>query len=213
MPRPPSPDDGEHQETVEISSDEEDQEDDESSPMVRESQNDQGAGDTETGDPDVDMDEVNADEEGQPSEAKKRRIGVRSIIEHFDKMIEDANQRNFCFQCGGEHALEVCPEMNDNMMANALNKMRSVMEEQSKSPSSDRSRTSKVTRRRKDKLPKKSVIGLDSLNRRKCRRASTTNLPTCSRLGTERKVEPCWSMVLKSTRKGRVCRIKISLVC
>ena len=76
----------------------------------------------------MDMDEVNADKEGQPSEVKKRRIGVRSIIEHFDKMIEDANQMNFCFQCGGEHALEVCPEMNDNVMANTLNKMRSVME-------------------------------------------------------------------------------------
>lgn len=83
---------------------------------------------------------------------------MRSIIEHFDKIIEDANQMNFCFQCGAERALEVCPEMNDNMMANALNRMRTVMEEQSKSPSSDRSRTAKVTRGRKDKLPRKSVM-------------------------------------------------------
>ena len=46
----------------------------------------------------------------------------------------------------------------DNMMANALNRMRTVMEEQSKSPSSGRSRTAKVTTGRKDKLPKKSVM-------------------------------------------------------
>ena len=92
----------ENSKTLEISSDEEDQEDDESLPTVRESRNDQGTGDTEPGDADADMDEVDADEEGQPSEAKKRRIGVRSIIEHFDKMIEDANQMKFCFQCGGE---------------------------------------------------------------------------------------------------------------
>ena len=102
--------------------------------------------------------DVDVDEEGQRSEAKKRRVGVRSIIEHIDKMIEDANQINFGSQCGGEHALEVCPEMNDNMAANALNRMRTVMEEQSKSPSSDKSRTAQITRGRKDKLPKKSVM-------------------------------------------------------
>ena len=55
MPKPPDPDDGEQQDTVEISSDEEDQEDCESSPTVRESRHDQGAGDTEPGDADVDM--------------------------------------------------------------------------------------------------------------------------------------------------------------
>ena len=133
----------------------------------------------------MNMDHDNADEEGQPSEAKKRRIGVRSITEHFDKMIEDESQVNFCFQCGGEHALEMCPDMIDN----ALNKMRTIMEEQSKSPSSERSRTSKITRGRKDKLPKKSVMPQGKRwNRNRFTEKEevtksfyTSNLPTCSR--------------------------------
>ena len=44
-------------------------------------------------------------------------------------------------------------------MANALNRMRTIMEEQSKSPSSsEKSKMATATRGRKDKLPKKGVM-------------------------------------------------------
>ena len=92
------------------------------------------------------------------SDAKKRRTGVRNIREQFDRLIEEATQVNFCFQCGAEHSLELCPHRGDDLMANALNRMRTIMEEQSKSPSSDKSRTAQATRGRKDKLPKKGVM-------------------------------------------------------
>ena len=104
------------------------------------------------------MDDEEEDGEGHPSEAKKRRTGVRNIREQFDRMIEEATQVNFCFQCGGEHKLEQCPHRGDDLTANALNRMRTIMEEQSKSPSSDKSKAAPATKGRKDKLPKKSVM-------------------------------------------------------
>ena len=73
------------------------------------------------------MDDDEGDDGGQPSEAKKRRTEVRNIREQFDKMIEEVTQVNFCFHCGGEHNLEQCPQRRDDLMANALNRMRTVM--------------------------------------------------------------------------------------
>ena len=55
--------------------------------------------------------------------------------------------------------MEQCPRKDDDLMANALNRMRTIMEEQSKSPSSsERSKMATATRGRKDKLPKKEVM-------------------------------------------------------
>ena len=154
---------------------------------------------------------------------RKRHIGVRSIIEHFDKMIEDANQMNFCFQCGGEHALEVCPEMNDNMMANALNRMRTVMEEQSKSPSSDRSRTAKITRGPNDKLPKKSVMpqgkrwSRTRFTEKEEVSKSFYNQPAnMCEIGGREEGGALLVNGIEVNKKGqgvKVCRIKISLIC
>ena len=107
----------------------EDQDDDLSPPTVRGSRKDQTSGETENGEGDIDMDDDEGEDEGHPSEAKKRRTGVRNIREQFDRMIEEASQVNFCFQCGGEHSLELCPYRGDD-----LNRMRALMEEQSKSP-------------------------------------------------------------------------------
>ena len=161
MPTIPTANYDQH-EMVEISSDEEDegQDDDPSAPTVRGSRKDQASGETEVGEGEIEVDEEEEDEGGQPSEAKKRRTDVRSIREQFDTMIKEASQVKFCFQCGGERNLEECPHRGDDLMANALNRMRTIMEEQSKSPSSssEKSKMATATRGRKDKLPKKGVM-------------------------------------------------------
>ena len=54
--------------------------------------------------------------------------------------------------------MEQCPHGSDDLMANALNRMRIIMEEQSKSPSSSSEKSKTATRGRKDKLPKKGVM-------------------------------------------------------
>ena len=107
--------------------------------------------------------------------------------------------------------MALCPHRDDNLTANALNRTRTIMEEQSKSPSSDKSRTARATRGRKDKLPKKGVIPqasdgteLASLRKRRFPRATTTNLPTCLRLEIVKRVGPYWPMELKSIEKGKV---------
>ena len=216
MPKPPTANYDDQPETVEISSDEEeeeeeDQDDDVTPPTARGSRKDQTSGETEIGEGDVDMDDDEGYDESQPSEAKKRRTGVRNIREQFDRMIEEATQANFCFQCGGEHSLALCPHRDDNLTANALNRTRTIME--------DKSRTARATRGRKDKLPKKGVMPqasdgteLASLRKRRFPRATTTNLPTCLRLEIVKRVGPYWPMELKSIEKGKGCRIEVSLI-
>ena len=160
MPTIPTANYDDQPETVQISSDEEEEEgqdDDPSAPPVRGSK-DQTSGETEAGEGDIEVDDEEEDEGGEPSEAKKRRTEVRSIREQFGKMIREASHVKFCFQCGGEHNLEQCPQQGDDLMASTLNRMRTIMEEQSKSPcSSDKSKLA-ATRGRKDKLPKKGVM-------------------------------------------------------
>ena len=55
--------------------------------------------------------------------------------------------------------MEQRPHKDDDLMANALNRMRTIMEEQSKSPSSsEKSKMATATRGKKDKLPTKGVM-------------------------------------------------------
>ena len=94
---------------------------------------------------------------GRPSEAKKRRTEVRSIRDQFDKMIAEASHVRYCLVCGGEHNLDECHLQDNETVRDAIMRMRLIMEEQSKSPSSsEKSRT--ATRGRKDKLPKKGIM-------------------------------------------------------
>ena len=81
---------------------EEGQDDDLSAPPVRGSRKEQTSGETEAGEDEIEVDDEEEDVGGQPSEAKKRRTEGRSIREQFDKMIKEASQVKFCFQCGGE---------------------------------------------------------------------------------------------------------------
>ena len=121
MPTIPTANYDDHPETVEISSDEEEEvpDDDPSSPPARGSRKEQTSGESETeaGEDEVEVEDEEEDMRGQPSEAKKRRTEVRSIREQFDKMIREASQVKFCFQCGGEHNLEQCPRQGDVLMS------------------------------------------------------------------------------------------------
>ena len=82
---------------------------------------------------------------------------MRNIRDQFEKMIADASTVQFCFICGGVHDIDECPMQDDENMRDTLLRMRLIMEEQSKSPSSsEKSRT--ATRGRKDKLPKKGIM-------------------------------------------------------
>ena len=72
-------------------------------------------------------------------------------------MIAEASQIRYCFICGGDHDIEECLQHDNEQMRDALVRMRSVMNEQSKSPSSSE-KSKMATRGRKDKLPKKSIM-------------------------------------------------------
>ena len=94
---------------------------------------------------------------GQPSEAKKRRTEVRNIREQFERLIANASTVQYCFICGGIHDIDECTTPDDENMRDTLLRMRLIMEQKSKSPSSsEKSKT--ATRGRKDKLPKKSIM-------------------------------------------------------
>ena len=96
---------------------------------------------------------------GQPSETKKRRTEVRIIRDQFNEMIKKASDAKVCFICGGVHGIEDCAQYDDDRTKIALDHMRTILEEQSKSPSSsEKSRAGTATRGRKDKLPKKGIM-------------------------------------------------------
>ena len=163
MPVPPTANYDDHPEMVEVSSSDEDvdevdePEEDPTSPTARGPRTEQASGETDAGGNDIEIDEDEEDMGGQPSEAKKRRTEVRSIREQFEKLIADASIVRYCFICGGVHDIEECPMQDDENMKDTLLRMRLIMEEQSKSPSSsEKSRT--ATRGRKDKLPKKGIM-------------------------------------------------------
>ena len=163
MPVVPTANHDDHPEMIEVSSSDDDgdeveePDDDPTSPPARGSRMDQTSGETDAGGDDIEIDEDEEDMGGQPSEAKKRRTEVRNIRDQFEKMIAEASIVHYCFMCGGTHDIEECPMQDDEHMKDTLMRMRMIMEEQSKSPSSsEKSRT--ATRGRKEKLPKKGIM-------------------------------------------------------
>ena len=163
MPVVPTANYDDHPETIEISSSDDDGDkveepnNDPTTPPARGSRTEQTSGETEAGGDDIEIDEDEEDMGGQPSEAKKRRTEVRNIRDQFEKMIADASQIQYCFICGGTHDTEGCLLHDNEQMKDAFMRMRSVMEEQSKSPSSSE-KSKMATRGRKDKLPKKGIM-------------------------------------------------------
>ena len=103
------------------------------------------------------MDDDVEDMGGQPSEAKKRRTEVRSLRDQFEKVVADASNARYCLVCGGNHNLDECQAQNNETVIDAIVRMRLMMEQQSKSPSSSE-RSGAATRGRKDKLPKKGIM-------------------------------------------------------
>jgi hypothetical protein len=158
MPVVPTANYDDHPETIEISSSDDDGDkveepnNDPTTPPARGSRTEQTSGETEAGGDDIEIDEDEEDMGGQPSEAKKRRTEVRNIRDQFEKMIADASQIQYCFICGGTHDTEGCLLHDNEQMKDAFMRMRSVMEEQSKSPSSSE-KSKMATRGRNDKLP------------------------------------------------------------
>ena len=163
MPVPPTANYDDHPEMIEISSSDEEMdevdepEEETTSPTARGPRVKQTSGETDAGGDDIEIDEDEEDMGGQPSEAKKRRTEVRNIREQFEKLIADASTVQYCFICGGMHDIDECSTPDDENMRDTLLRMRLIMDQKSKSPSSsERSKT--ATRGRKDKLPKKSIM-------------------------------------------------------
>ena len=163
MPVLPAANYDDHPEMVEISSSDEEMdevdepEEETTSPTARGPRVEQTSGETDAGGDDIEVDEDEEDVGGQPSEAKKRRTEVHNIRNQFEKLIADASTVQYCFICGGMHDIDECSIPDDENMRDTLLRMRLIMEQKSKSPSSsERSKT--ATRGRKDKLPKKSIM-------------------------------------------------------
>ena len=148
-----------HPEMVEISSSDEEMdevdepEEETTSPTARGPRAEQTSGETDAGGDDIEVEEDEEDVGGQPSEAKKRRTEVRNIRDQFEKLIADASNVQYCFICGGMHDIDECSTPDDENMRDTLWRMRLIMDQKSKSPSSSE-RSKAATRGRKDKLPK-----------------------------------------------------------
>ena len=142
MPVLPAANYDDHPEMVEVSSsDEEVDEADEpeeetTSPTARGPRAEQTSGETDAGGDDIEVEEDEEDVGGQPSEAKKRRTEVRNIRDRFEKLIADASNVQYCFICGGMHDIDECSTPDDENMRDTLWRMRLIMDEKSKSPSS-----------------------------------------------------------------------------
>ena len=159
MPVLPAANYDDHPEMVEVSSSDEEMdevdepEEETTSPTARGPRVEQTSGETDAGGDDIEVDEDEEDVGGQPSEAKKRRTEVRNIRNQFEKLIADASTVQYCFICGGMHDIDECSIPDDENMRDTLLRMRLIMDEKSKSPSSSE-RSKAATRGRKDKLPK-----------------------------------------------------------
>ena len=159
MPVLPAANYDDHPEMVEVSSSDEEMdevdepEEETTSPTARGPRAEQTSGETDAGGDDIEVEEDEEDVGGQPSEAKKRRTEVRNIRNHFEKLIADASNVQYCFICGGTHDIDECPTPDDENMRDTLWRMRLIMDQKSKSPSSSE-RSKAATRGRKDKLPK-----------------------------------------------------------
>ena len=159
MPVLPAANYDDHPEMVEVSSSDEEMdevdepEEETTSPTARGPRAEQTSGETDAGGDDIEVEEDEEDVGGQPSEAKKRRTEVRNIRNQFEKLIADASNVQYCFICGGMHDIDECPTPDDENMRDTLWRMRLIMDQKSKSPSSSE-RSKAATRGRKDKLPK-----------------------------------------------------------
>ena len=159
MPVLPAANYDDHPEMVEVSSSDEEMdevdepEEETTSPTARGPRAEQTSGETDAGGDDIEVEEDEEDVGGQPSEAKKRRTEVRNIRNQFGKLIADASIVQYCFICGGMHDIDECPTPDDENMRDTLWRMRLIMDQKSKSPSSSE-RSKAATRGRKDKLPK-----------------------------------------------------------
>ena len=159
MPVLPAANYDDHPEMVEVSSSDEEMdevdepEEETTSPTARGPRAEQTSGETDAGGDDIEVEEDEEDVGGQPSEAKKRRTEVRNIRDRFEKLIADASNVQYCFICGGMHDIDECSTPDDENMRDTLWRMRLIMYEKSKSPSSSE-RSKAATRGRKDKLPK-----------------------------------------------------------
>ena len=159
MPVLPAANYDDHPEMVEISSSDEEMdevdepEEETTSPTARGPRAEQTSGETDAGGDDIEVEEDEEDVGGQPSEAKKRRTEVRNIRDQFEKLIADASNVQYCFICGGMHDIDECSTPDDENMRDTLWRMRLIMDQKLKSPSSSE-RSKAATRGRKDKLPK-----------------------------------------------------------
>ena len=165
MPVLPAANYDDHPEMVEVSSSDEEMdevdepEEETTSPTARGPRAEQTSGETDAGGDDIEVEEDEEDVGGQPSEAKKRQTEVRNIRDRFEKLIADASNVQYClnvqycFICGGMHDIDECSTPDDENMRDTLWRMRLIMDEKSKSPSSSE-RSKAATRGRKDKLPK-----------------------------------------------------------
>ena len=159
MPILPAANYDDHPEMVEVSSSDEEMdevdepEEETTSPTARGPRAEQTSGETDAGGDDIEVEEDEEDVGGQPSEAKKRRTEVRNIRNQFEKLIADVSNVQYCFICGGMHDIDECPTPDDENMRDTLWRMRLIMDQKSKSPSSSE-RSKAATRGRKDKLPK-----------------------------------------------------------
>ena len=159
MPVLPAANYDDHPEMVEISSSDEEMdevdelEEETTSPTARGPRAEQTSGETDAGGDDIEVEEDEEDVGGQPSEAKKRRTEVRNIRDQFEELIADASNVQYCFICGGMHDIDECSTPDDENMRDTLWRMRLIMDQKSKSPSSSE-RSKAATRGRKDKLPK-----------------------------------------------------------
>ena len=159
MPVLPAANYDDHPEMVEVSSSDEEMdevdepEEETTSHTARGPRAEQTSGETDAGGDDIEVEEDEEDVGGQPSEAKKRRTEVRNIRNQFERLIADASNVQYCFICGGMHDIDECPTPDDENMRDTLWRMRLIMDQKSKSPSSSE-RSKAATRGRKDKLPK-----------------------------------------------------------
>ena len=165
MPNIPAANYDDNPEMIEISSSEDEEEveaeepeDETLSPTARGTRTEQTSGETDAGVDDVEVDDEDMEDVGgQPSEAKKRRTEVRGLRDQFEKVVADASNARYCLVCGGDHNLSECRAHDNETVVDAIMRMRLMMEQKSKSPSSsERSKT--ATRGRKDKLPKNRIM-------------------------------------------------------
>ena len=123
-------------------------------PTARGPRAEQTSGETDAGAGDIEIEEEE-DDHGGPTFGKRRSAELRcgTFVNRFEKLIADALDVQYCFICGGRHGIDECTTPDDENMKDTIWRMRLIMDQKSKSPSSSE-RSKAATRGRKDKLPK-----------------------------------------------------------